>query len=1156
MARAAADPRAEGPVLWLAPDDATARSVAADAAFFMGVAWRGGTFDVDGPVVVLPEVDSSPYADISADPRTLGARLAALARLSDTGEDRPRLVVASVRSFVRKVIPPTAFHGLCRTWEADAEVPREQAVEDLVAAGYQRVDVVEDPGTFAVRGGVMDVFVPRLRDPVRIEWFGDEVERLRLFDPQTQRSLRQVESVVIHPVRETVRTTEEDLRTRLLALGDRVNAPTSRTRQVIENLDQGHDFFGIEAITPLFHDALVSVEAHFPPGTRWLIDEPEALVTLAERLDAERIEEHDRAVADRRLVAPVEDFALEAGDLNQRFREAPVVASRLDLYDPDRPDEREPIRIDLDPMTTLHAAMKAARGKRGGEIMRPLVEHIRRLAEQPPWRVVLVAPNRTHAERMTSLLRGYGLAVDGPVPLELEPPQDGVHVQVVAGDLAAGFGSEVDRFLLLSEADVFGKVTRRHRAPRKKNVGVASLSQLAVGDYVVHVVHGVGRYTGLTKLSLKGIPADFVLIEYAGTDKLYLPVYRLGEIERYVAAEGKAPKLDKMGGATFATRTAKVKQEVRQMADELLQIYAQREALEGHAYPEPDAMYREFESTFPFEETPDQLDAIESVQGDLGRAQPLDRLICGDVGFGKTEVALRAAFRVVEAGKQVAVLAPTTVLVQQHHHTFADRMGAFGVKVGALNRFVSAKERKSVLEDLREGRVDVVIGTHRLLGKDVRFKDLGLLVIDEEQRFGVAQKERFKRFKTQVDVLTLTATPIPRTLHMSLLGIRDVSMIMTPPLDRLAVRTFITRQSDTVIEEGVRKELARGGQVFYVVPRILGIEEHARRIRELVPEARVIVAHGKMPGEMLEKTMVDFVEHRADVLVSTTIVESGLDIPRANTMFVARADMLGMAQLYQLRGRIGRSKRRAYCYLMVNALEKLAPEARRRLEAIQRHTQLGAGFNVASEDLEIRGAGDILGKRQNGHIQTIGFDAYVRMLEEAVAELRGQPIIREADPEIAFDVPAFLPDHYVDDTGQRLDLYRRLSAASDVDEVDGVLEEIRDRFGDPPIEVRFLGLVMGCKTYGRKLGALALEKTGARFSVRLGPQSALDPEMAAGLVTRRGRYRLMGTDRIATDVIEPRGDDHTRTLEACQAVLAELWSKVQQSGAAKRDPAS
>jgi len=1155
LARAATDADADGPVLYLAPDDSTARSVAADVSFFLGGSRRGGRGEPDRLIEIVPEIDTSPFGDVSPDPRTVAARLSSLYRLGDTSGDRPRLIVASVRSFLRRVIPPAAYDQLCCLWGKGTELGREEAVEALLRAGYRRSDVVEDPGTFAVRGGVIDVFVPLGRFPVRIELFGDEIDRMRTFDPQSQRSLREIEECIVHPVRETVATTAESMRARVLLLADAVDAPSSKSRQVVDNLERGVDFFGIEGLVPVFHDDMVPLWSYLPPSTRWYVDEPDALVELAQRVTEELRRQRERACAERAIVSPLEELQILPEELAMRLSEAPVVATRLDLYDPAATDDRGVVRIELDRNLRLRAELEAARGRKGGELLRPVVDHIRNLDEgiDGPWNVILVAPNMAHAERLTGLLRGYGLSPEPPSasdegPVDLAPPIDGhTRVKVIAGSLSEGFASARDRLLLLSEAEIFGKITRRQPA-RRRRVGLGSLAQLRVGDYVVHVLHGIGCYAGLVKLALGGVPGDYVLVEYAGTDKLYLPVYRLGEIERYAAADAKPPKVDRLGGATFATKTRKVKKEVRQMAEELLQIYAQRQAMDGHAFPEPDEMYAQFEAMFPFEETPDQEEAILSTHEDLGRPQPLDRLICGDVGFGKTEVALRAAFRVATSGKQVAVLAPTTVLVQQHFLTFRDRMSHFAVNVACLNRFIDAKERRRVLQGIRDRSVDVVVGTHRLLSRDVHFHDLGLVVIDEEQRFGVAQKERFKKLKTEVDVLTLTATPIPRTLHMSLLGIREISLIMTPPVDRLAVRTFLTRAGDGVIEEGIRKELARGGQVFYVVPRIRGIEEHARRVRELVPEARVAVAHGKMPAEMLERTMLDFVEHRTDVLVSTTIIESGLDIPRANTMFIARADAHGLAQLYQLRGRIGRSKHRAYCYLMVSSLSKLKPDARHRLEAIQRHSELGSGFNVASQDLEIRGAGDMLGARQSGYIQAIGFEAYTRILEEAVAELRGEPIVREADPEIAFDVPAFIPDSHVTDTGQRLDLYRRLSAANGKEEVEEVMEEIRDRFGEPPVEVVHLGHIMVCKTYGRRLRALALELKGRRFSVRLGPDTPLPAEVAAGLRDATDGYlRLVGGDRIATTVPTVLADDRSEQLEACQQALAALSTYVRVS---------
>ncbi len=1154
LAKAAIDFEASGPLIYVARDEAHARSAAADAGFFLGLSGRESA-TLDGRVLVVPELDSSPFGDAATDPRVLAQRLGALYRLhadrDGWGVSPPELVIVSLRSLLRKVIPRPAFAGLCHRWEKDGMIELGDAARDLERAGYKRVDVVEDPGTYAIRGGVVDVYPALGRFPVRLELFGDEIERLRLFDPDSQRSLREVSSVVVHPVRETVSTLDGPLRPAVLGLADELCVPSSKTRQILDNLSNGVDFFGEEALTPLFHGGLAPLWDYLPEDVRWYVDDPELLVEQAREILQEEEERYDRAVAAKSLVARPAEFFLDPDAFAERLLAVPVVGDGIDLYDPDKRDNRRLLRVGLDPQNELKAKIAAARAEPGAELLRPVVDRIRECAsdEEGPWSVLLVAANATHADRLSCLLRGYGLDVDssgeGDPPIALASPTGAESsppsptVRVVKGALGSGFCSPGDRVFVLSEAEIYGAAVRRENRSRK-NVGVASLTQLSVGDYVVHVSHGVGRYLGLKQLNLAGVAGDYVQIEYAGKDKLYLPVYRLHEIERYVGGDAKAPRLDKMGGTTFLVKVGKVKKEVRQLAEELLQIYAQRESREREPYPASQELYLQFESTFPFEETPDQEDAIIAVQKDLGARRPMDRLVCGDVGFGKTEVALRAAFRAAIAGKQVAVLAPTTVLVQQHYQTFMTRMEHFPLRVEHLSRFMSTREVKRVVAAIRGGEVDVVVGTHRLLSRDVRFMDLGLVVIDEEQRFGVAQKERFKKLRTHVDVLTLTATPIPRTLHMSLLGLREISLITTPPVDRLAVRTHVTRTGDAVIEDGIRRELARGGQVFYVVPKIQGIEEHAHRIRTLVPDARVLVAHGSMSGELLERAMVDFVEHRADVLVSTTIIESGLDIPRANTIFIAHADLFGLGQLYQLRGRVGRSRLRAYCYLMVNALERLSPEARKRLEAIQRHAELGSGFQIASQDLEIRGAGELLGGRQSGQIQAIGFDAYARVLSEAVAELKGAPISYDHDPEFAFDLPAFLPEDYIPDVGQRLDFYRRLSVARDRDQVADVLAELHDRFGAPPLEAEHLGLMMTCKVYGLRLRALALELRGARFSIRLSDDTPLDPAAALRLARKSGKRISVKPERIIVNVRTPTGPDRRAQLHDCLKALVDL----------------
>ncbi|HEX8114032.1 MAG TPA: DEAD/DEAH box helicase, partial [Kofleriaceae bacterium] len=696
-------------------------------------------------------------------------------------------------------------------------------------------------------------------------------------------------------------------------------------------------------------------------------------------------------------------------------------------------------------------------------------------------------------------------------------------VTLVPGAPSASFAARRDGVALVTAADVFGQRTHHAQRQRKRAKdallgGVGDFSMLSPGDYLVHQRHGVGRYHGLEKIAVgaasllqtqaigAAAPAlqqiDALKLEYDG-GTLYLPVYRLGEVQRYVGAEGHTPRLDKLGGQTWEATRSKVARHVRALAEELLQLYAQRAALPGHRFPPADDGFRELEATFPFDETPDQAAAIDAVLTDMESPRAMDRLVCGDVGYGKTEVALRAIFRAVQGGKQACLLAPTTVLVEQHFRTMTERFAGFPVNIGKLSRFQPRGEQIETVKKAAEGKLDVVVGTHRLLSPDVRWKDLGLLVIDEEQRFGVAHKERIKKSRTQVDVLTLTATPIPRTLHLAMANLRDLSIIATPPADRRAVRTFVSRIDDTTIREAIERELGRGGQVFFIAPTIgnMGLrardprlpnpDEPPRRTRPrdddrtidewteylqgLVPAARIGIGHGALPADQLEDVMLRFVRGELDVLVATTIVESGLDIPRANTMFIARADAFGLAQLYQLRGRIGRSKDRAYCYLLVPEPEHITDEARRRLETLQRFTELGAGFQIASADLEIRGGGELLGAKQSGSIAAVGFDQYVKMLEAVVAELGGKPIHSAIDPELAIETPGFIPDDYVPDPGQRLELYKRLSAVETDDELQGVMTEIADRYGPIPGDVALLGELMGVKAIARGAGALALE---------------------------------------------------------------------------------
>ena len=1095
------------PTIVVVADDAIAAQLADDVGFF----------GVDA--AALPAPETSPYAELAPDRAVLAARLATLYRLARGGDGAPRVVVTSAAALIRRTMPPAELLERALTLAPGETIDRDATAARLVAAGFARVPVVEDAGTFAVRGSVLDVATPLLPYPVRVELDGDVIDSLRLFDPATQRTLRTIERVELHPVRETIVTGDADWRTTIRDAADAVQHPSRATRQLLEQVATG-DFVGIDVLTPAFHAAMAPVWTYAPPGATWLWWDPDATVAAADHELADAAARHAERVAHRQVSFPPEAHYVARAELLERLTRDPrrVVMPTLELAGDPRADGATVLRVVLDDLRPLRAELERHRIQHDEHLAAPLAKAV------AGWRadglaVTFATDGAQRADRLVGLLEGYGVAAERAERPALTDGSD--HAAVVIGPLSASFASRADGVAVMTAADVFGP---RKSAPRQRSQskrakdallgGVADFSQLAPNDFLVHQLHGVGRYRGLTKLPIaSGAGAtqiDFLHLDYDG-GTLYLPVYRLGEVQRYVGAEGHAPRLDKLGGATWEKAKGKVSRAVAALAEELLQLYAQRAALPGHRFPPPDEMYREFEAAFPFEETPDQEAAIAAVADDMESAKAMDRLVCGDVGYGKTEVALRAIFKAAMAGKQAVLLAPTTILVEQHARTMTERFASWPVRVGKLSRFQSKAEQLATVRGLADGAVDVVVGTHRVLSPDVRWKDLGLVVIDEEQRFGVTHKERLKKLRTHVDVLTLTATPIPRTLHLAMTGLRDLSIIATPPADRRAVRTFVATVDEALIKGAIEQELARGGQVYFVCRHIgarpdgkgkpkpgtrnddPSLHDWAELVRRLVPAARVGVAHGELPAEELEDVMVQFVKGDLDVLCATTIVESGLDIARANTMFVARADAFGLSQLYQLRGRIGRSRERAYCYLLVPSPETLTDEARRRLEALQRFTELGAGFQIASADLEIRGGGELLGGKQSGSIAAVGFEQYVRMLEEAVAELRGQPIHHPIDPELTLEVPGYIPDDYVPDTGQRLDLYKRLSSVEDEDEVRALLDELVDRFGPLPGEVLLLADLMVVKALARRLGATAVELTRARLALALGPSTPVDP---------------------------------------------------------------
>jgi transcription-repair coupling factor (superfamily II helicase) len=1101
-------------VLAVAADEEEADLLARDLEFFLGKGEPGSP-----AVVRVPADPILPYDDLSPDRGLEMDRLAALARLH-LGGARVRAVVVSARALARRQVPRTELGRQLELVGPGVTVDRDAFAARLVELGYARVPLVEDPGTFAVRGAVVDVWSPLDDRPVRLELFGDEVESARAFEPGTQRSLSDVGELVVVPAREGLFTSEgkESARRAVRELAERIDRPTSKVREVLDAIDSGTPFFGMEALLPGFHPGgLGTILEYLPAGSSVLVDDPDAVSQALDELEAELAREHAAALRRDELALPPDAHFLPASAALELLRPFPALRSHRVWM-----GTTEPLRFSFGDTGAIRGEIEQAHGDEGA--LSPLV---RRLQD---WRArgvaaVVATHSPSSADRLRRLLEDRRLAVRihaGPPPDLRSLWDPAIHVHLVPGDVSHGFVDGPGGVALVADEEILGKrVRKRARAARIENAMVAGFRDLNEGDLVVHVEHGIARYGGLTKMQIRGVEGDFLVLQYEGADRLYLPVSKLRQVQKFTGAAPDAIRLDKLGGSSFALRKARVKEQLLKMAAELLDIYAARAAHHGFAFAAPDEVFREFEAEFPWEETPDQAKAIADVLGDMtkGRAEgqgaapapraPMDRLVCGDVGYGKTEVALRAAMLAVLSRKQVAVLVPTTVLASQHERTFRERFAGYPVRVEAISGMKTAEEVRRVLADAAAGKVDVLVGTHRLLATDVSFRDLGLVVVDEEQRFGVAHKERLKKLRKLVDVLTLTATPIPRTLHMSLAGVRDMSIIATPPEDRRSIRTFVSKFDPAQVKEAIEQEIRRGGQVYFVHNRVRSIHSMEKFLRELCPQVRIGVAHGQMGDGKLEEVMSRFVGRELDLLLATSIIESGLDIPTANTIIVNRADHFGLSQLYQIRGRVGRSRERAYAYLLVPARRPVTRDARLRLEALQRFTDLGSGFAIASHDLEIRGAGNLLGRDQSGQIEAIGFDLYSELMEEAVRELRGEAPRQDVDPDVQLPVPAFIPDDYMPDVHQRLYFYKRLAQASTDEELEEARAEIVDRYGDVPDELEALLELMAVKVRLRALRIRGLDAGPGRLVFSLGPDAALEPfELAKHVQRSAGTLRL------------------------------------------------
>jgi transcription-repair coupling factor (superfamily II helicase) len=1069
------------------------------------------------PLLMLPSFESDVYSGISPHAETQEERALALWNLT---QDAPAFVLTSAKSLITRTVSPEEMKNLGAFLRRDEDFAPEDLIEKLTACGYVREEPLQNVGEFSVRGGIIDVWSPNNEMPVRLEFFGDTVDSIREFDPETQLSVGQLKEVSLAPMREFCAGAKDFRDWSFLARERFVDERFQRNlKDRTDFADEGESFSGWEFLIALEHPRRASVFDYLKDCV-FVVDEPpvveQSLANFYETLEKRYAEINE---ADD-IGLPPDELFLSPEELRAEFKKNRRIELRsLGLAAAETNEdftlaaEESEIQIGKNrsqnkPLFLFSTAEKPKEFEIQSRSTRKYHGNIREFASElkvqsPKSKVqseerrtkdegqIIVLQSHGIAERLNEILRDYDVSI---------PAQN---LQI--GDLSGGFEIPALGLIVQTETDLFGEsqITEfkpqktRGKGQKSKTKSAAFISDfrdLKPGDYVVHVDHGIGRFEGLQTIETGGAAREFMLLIYADNARLFVPVERLDLVSRYSSGEGAQPALDRLGGLGWQKTKAKAKRAMRDMADELLRLYAERKLVRGFAFSADSPWQNEFEDSFPYQLTEDQATTIEDVKNDMETAMPMDRLVVGDVGYGKTEVAMRAAFKAVMDSKQVAVLTPTTVLAYQHYDSFRQRFAAFPVQIELLSRFRSPKEQKQVVEKVEKGEVDILIGTHRVLSSDVKLPKLGLVVVDEEQRFGVAHKEKLKQLKKKVDVLTLSATPIPRTLNMALTGMRDMSVIETPPRDRLAINTQVVQFSESVVKSAIELELARGGQVFFIHNRVETIQTIAAHIKKIVPHARIIVAHGQMNEKEMEQAMLDFVDYKYDVLVATTIIENGIDIPRANTIIINRADNYGLSQLYQLRGRVGRSNRRAYAYLLIPSELELTPIARRRLSAIREFSDLGAGFRIAALDLELRGAGNILGGQQSGQLDALGFDLYTKMLERTIAELRGEEIEDEISVSINLGVDVSIPQYYINETGQRLRTYKRISSTEREEDLRRIYEEIQDRYGKMPESVENLFDYARLRRLAEETRVVSIDKTPTGFAVKLNENAKVAPE--------------------------------------------------------------
>ena len=1095
-------------------------------------------------ILYFPPYNISPFSFLTYHSETAARRIGTLYGLLE-GNRHP-IVVTSIDALMQKIIPRQVISQYAELIALHEELNRDLLINKLICGGYVRTTIVEEAGDFSVRGGIVDIFTPLYPDPLRIELYGDQVDAIRFFSAASQRKISDVDEVVIIPAKEVVLDEEflpqviNKVRTRASELDLQV----TQVRSIVDHLKNQELFDGIESLISFIYEKLDTLFEYLPQDSIFMVIDSEELEKAAIQFETKIEENYTASCAANRLCAEPHDLYVRWPQTQALIKaNRPVTLKAIEVFKPPADPHAEPhqLRYSVANNTELSTALRSS--KTTEHLFKPLIDW---LAEQSVSGCtgVIVCRTQTQAERLDSLLSSYGVhpyTVNHFPILRGEPES----LYLAVGQVSSGFVWKAESLAIITEEEIFGVKRRRKRlSPQQPRTQLLDLQDLKKDDFIVHDDFGIGRYDGLIKLTVDGMSGDFLSIAYQGGDRLYLPVDRMSLVQKYMGVEGIHPALDKMGGKSWERIKARVKRSAEKIAGQLLDLYARRSFEKGFSFDAFDAEIREFEAGFAYDETIDQNKAIEDVLNDMQQKRPMDRLVCGDVGYGKTEVALRASFLAVNNNKQIAMLVPTTILAEQHFATFKQRFEPYAVNIACLSRFRSKAEQRNILEGIKSGSIDIVIGTHRLLQKDVIFKDLGLLVLDEEQRFGVKHKEKLKNMRSTVDVLTLTATPIPRTLHLSLMGIRDISIISTPPEFRQSIITYISEFDEAVIAEAITRELNRNGQIFFVHNNIDSIENMAAKLKQLVSGVSLAVAHARLSEDELEGVMYRFMNKEIDLLVCTSIIESGLDIPSANTIIVNRADRFGLAQIYQLRGRVGRSDEQAYAYLLIPHESSLTKDAQKRLKVLMEHSDLGSGFQIAMNDLEIRGGGTILGASQSGHIAAVGYDMFLKLMENAIAELKGESVSEKLEPEINLSISAYLSDAYIPDLDQRLIAYRRLARMTEVGDIGEFKSELIDRYGKMPDEAKNLLFKIALKILSQKAFITRLDHNGSRIMVQFSTTHCFNRDaLLEWVLSDPKRFELKANQTLTVKLLK---SSKIGQLKQIKNILKEIAQRVSE----------